>query len=555
MAPGKKHKHHQQLTPRISYAAHPSLSSKSTPVIASPVPTKDDAASVSERIKFLREVQRPKPSSVADLENSMATMKVQSPSRSRIPGSPRPRSWLEGDASGTESRHRARQTMARPKRRTSFPGIRVPTEGSLIDVVMKAMAVNIDYHWEVDHLWMSALPVELKAMLLGYIARLSPPRSLTVENLRTLFASQGTAGIEEATGTDGLDRLDVACSIGRSIRFSDLEALQRTVEKGKGGRAKSRDPSQKPTTSSEPELLDSWDLPDPELPRTISPGLCFPGVTKLALDFPGPQVSWTRLIEFSRHMHHLTHLSLAGWPKPNMSSESAHKEGYANSPASSGSTDRHELNDVLRSFARNTPSLTYLSLSDCHAWFEELASEPAVPSHSRLRFSRTAKADIADAFPTASAQVDKVWASHWRNLQTIDLSQSALLPPGLHTSELASLVEWRRGVKGPLHYGRDSLPQHRQPLPHALMRGGLPEQEIYTVTGPSSIVRDVENREARRRWLTNEIWASSNGKQINQQRHEAGLKVLTVDYGWGRKEVLDAGYSPFEADLVCGAGH
>lgn len=559
MAPGKKNKHYQHLTPRISYVAHPSLLSRSSPASGSPVPTRDDTASVSDKIRISREAaQRQQPPVVGEPDNGMATMRIQPTGRNRTPGPPPPRSWLEGDASGLGTRHRAKQHVARPKHRSCFPGVRVPVQGSLIDVVLKAMAVNIDDHWKNDKFWMSALPVELKAMLLGYIARLGSAESLTTHTLRILFATPDIAISDDgehvpATGADGLDCLDLACSIGRSIRFADLEQLHRSLERGKGGRAKSRGPSGRPTYSNEPELPDSWDLPEPQLPETVTPGLCFPGVTKLALDYPGPNISWTRLIEFSSHMHHIIHLSLAGWPKPNLSSDSTHKEGYRNNPASRESTDCHEMNDALRALARNTPSLTYLSLSDCHSWFQELASEPAMPSFSRSKFSRTAKADIADAFPTNSSLLAKMWTSHWRQLHTVDLSQSAQLPSGLHTAELASLVQWRRGVKGPTHYGRDSLPQHRQLLPHALMRGGLPEQEVYTVTGPSSVVRDVEAREARRRWLTNEIWASSIGKQIKQQRYEAGLKVVSVDYGWGRQEVLNAGYLAFEADMICGA--
>lgn len=173
MAPGKKQKHNISFKPTISYV-HPSLRS-STSQPSSLTPTQDDSASVSDRIQYLRRVQRPSPASVAEVEQDLSTLKIRTPPRGHVPGPPPPRSWISGELSGSGSAQSRKSVILRPNRPDYLPGVEVPGERSLTHLLLKDMAQNIHWHLVYDHVYLSALPVNLKGVLMSYVACYGPP--------------------------------------------------------------------------------------------------------------------------------------------------------------------------------------------------------------------------------------------------------------------------------------------------------------------------------------------------------------------------------------------
>lgn len=171
MALGKKQKRNTSFKPTINYV-HPSLrSSPSQP--SSLTPAQDGSASVSDKIQYLRKVQRPSPSSVAEVEQDLSTLQIRTPPRGHVPGPPPPRSWISGEAPGLATARNSKSIM-RPGRLDYLPGTEMPGGRSLTHLLLKDMAHNAHWHLAYDHIYLSALPVGLKGKLMSYIACYGP---------------------------------------------------------------------------------------------------------------------------------------------------------------------------------------------------------------------------------------------------------------------------------------------------------------------------------------------------------------------------------------------
>jgi hypothetical protein len=99
--------------------------------------------------------------------------------------------------------------------------------------------------------------------------------------------------ISQGQNNDGFFRIDLSGSLGRSVSFKQLIELF-----GKSSQLEEVD-------------AESW-----EESFTRSLRLPASNLTHLSLSHPAPNVSWTRLLSFSKHVPTLTHLSLAHWPVP-----------------------------------------------------------------------------------------------------------------------------------------------------------------------------------------------------------------------------------------------
>lgn len=545
MAPGRKHNNTMSFKPSASYV-HPSLRIDHSQKDLSSSSSRSDSSSVSDRIQYLRKVQRPSTSSVAELEKDTASLKISSPPRSRVPGPAPPPSWISG-ASGSGSRASRQSGISRPTSPAYFPGIDVPPERSLTHMLLKQLAQNIHWHLAYDHIYLSALPVDLKCSLLSYVVSYGPPDGISASQIKTVFTTPEASSLEAATGAEGLNRLDLATSIGRSISFGDLTKLWLASARQRNALKSAVDGSNQESTSPPESWEDSWEMWQPSNPAVVRSNLRFPSVTKLSLAFPGPEATWSHLITFSRHLGQLTHLSLASWPQPTVPFDNALMSDCPDLKRVIAREHGDIACDVIRVISRNTPSLTYLSLADCHAWFSDLCGKYQDQTQARSRATRAPRADVSNAFDDVSQQSNlhhsrnktpSIWSYVWRHLTVLDLSQSKLPPSSMDICSLRALYAGRRW---------------RVDENLFLISGRLSQPEEYTVAGPSAYVKNVARRQEERHWHNNEAACLNLGAHINRERHRAGLKVLDIRYGWDKDELREAGYSREEIWNITGS--
>ncbi|KAM0800956.1 hypothetical protein BDR22DRAFT_776664, partial [Usnea florida] len=287
--------------------------------------------------------------------------------RVRGPAGPAPPvSWLErrGRASGQMigSAHvLLEETSAKTEQ---LPGCFLPNHGSLVHTTLKALAMNWDWHVEYDQYYLATIPVRYKEALLSYIARYSDGGT-DKAGLDVLF--QDDTELEDATGVDGLTHLDLSRSIGHPLKLKQLKDLLGAKKTGLVGDQTSNIESESWDT---PALLDS----PSGLPKFYS-------LTHLSLSHPKTAATWKGLLDLAPHLATVTHLSLAYWPTPTMSPNSA--TAYRESPQgnvsfgassfySSLDNDWSEAASILRRLSRSAYCLKWLDLTGCFPWVQAL---------------------------------------------------------------------------------------------------------------------------------------------------------------------------------------
>lgn len=281
-----------------------------------------------------------------------------------------------------------------------LPGSFLPAHGSLIHTTLKALAVNWDWHVQYDQYYLATIPVRYKEALLSYIARYSDSGT-DKAGLEVLFLDD--TQLEDATGVDSLARLDLSKSIGHPLKLKHLKgilAAKKTVPTGE-------------------EVPDSWDTPD--LLALASPSALprFHSLTHLSLSHPNNAATWKGLLDLAPCLATITHLSLAYWPKPTTSPNSA--TAYRETPQgnvsfgassfySSFDNNWSEAASVLRRLSRSTYCLKWLDLTGCFPWVKALNHD----------------------------QID--WCGAWRALETVKIGQGYL--PGCFQDNAAETA-WR----------------------------------------------------------------------------------------------------------------
>lgn len=374
---------------------HPSLSSSGKPKDAhSLVPSNTlSDNSVNDRIQRLRNSQGVSPSlqgSQVGRPSSQALILGAGPS---LPPSlrrilqlpdvpvPRPRPSLRvtgrarglagpaPPASWTQTAGREPRNVPKPQSGTSakieqLPGSFLPNHGTLLHTTLKALAVNWDWHVQYDQYYLATIPVRYKEALLFYVARYSDS-GMNKAGLEVLFLDESE--LEDATGVEGLSHLDLSTSIGHPLQLKQLKdilAAKKTLPTGE-------EPSNK--------VPDSWDTPD----VLVSPlGLPrFYSLTHLSLSHPNNAATWKALLELAPYLTTITHLSLAYWPKPTMSPNSA--TAYRETPQGTVSVgassfysnldnDWTEAASILRRLGKSTYCLKWLDLTGCFPWVQAL---------------------------------------------------------------------------------------------------------------------------------------------------------------------------------------
>jgi len=424
----------------------------------------------------------------------------------------------------------------RAKPLASFPGIKVPVELSLLHQTLKALAVDFEWHVEFDHTYLWAIPIHIKSLLLSYIVKYGSNEGISVSSLHALFSSQQIDGLSEATGNEGLTRLDLSGSIGRALSLKGLN--------GYWLRNKTKD-----------VILDTPDTWD-SIPVSPSSRLRFPTLTHLSLAYPGPTVSWTDLLTFSHHLGAVTHLSLAHWPTPRLPTVATVAPAAAINIAPDDNCA--DAAHIIKQLSRHTPSLTYLCLDGCPHWWRALRqtlppakAKPRVTRRYEEQFtsSQTPATSLSpqaetrnDAPPTASnhsSPSDSIidWTTTWRHIAHLSLTQSPLPPANINLAFLSTLHKAR---------GHSSVPNSVRVSGMLLWRS-REEAEAYRIVAPvgsgvgSSVRESMEARERRREWCEGEVEAVQVESFVGGLRVRSG-KACGFEHGWGREELVEVGY-------------
>ena len=287
----------------------------------------------------------------------------------RDPGPAAPASWLQWSRHAQANAGRGKNPEAgNINIQAAFKSIvKLPAEGSLAHFALRQMASDWEWYSIYEQNNLCTLPPPLKSLLTTYIAVCAPPNSLTLHGLKTIFFSEGE--VEDGGAGYGVDTLDLSGQIGRLTLPELTKYLSERIAA----------PQEKDAESWEEEA-ESVIVAAPSLSR-------FPHLTRLSLAHPVKDAaSWPQLLNLSKHLNFLTHLSLAYWPTPSITpnSQTARIQGqHGRSIQYSGTDiyaalddDYYEAANILRRFSINTYSLKWLDLSGC-SWIKALTWEPS----------------------------------------------------------------------------------------------------------------------------------------------------------------------------------
>ena len=549
----KKQKQRFNFVSSCSNYVHPSLAVKS-----GPSHSEADAktpASVNARIQHLRRTQG---FSGETLESKglYASQHASLPSgRREAAGPPPPRSWVVGSDSAPYAVSDIDSFDQQRPRLSRLPGVDTPLRGSLLDLGLRSMARNFDWHVAFDHLFLSTLPVELRSQLLSYIA-VHNARGLSRQGLEMLFAQPSVSGFNENIGSADVTRLDLARSVGRSLALTDLQGVWRRRRR------------QRQNGVAREELLNSWDDDDDRSLSSLSleSSLQFPRLTHLSLSHPTRTVSWQDLIIFSKSLGSLTHLCLDFWPRPYLPdmqlAPTYQHESILNNPIAGTSQAKEKEQEaaiILRALSRNTPALRWVSFAGCQAWYDALLPQDNDPvpkladerletrsrdlenvlagSSRRNRLARLEEENMSMKAHEYGRGPD--WNGHWRQVCYVHVGQD-WIPPGLKSDDLAKLVIPRKARSA----NREALRAEPFQLPQ--------DHETYRLSsGSDEVHRSIEEGLQRRRWLLLERMSILLASKVDWKRVTGGLPTAEFDFGWGRQELLEAGY---EEQVVFDAG-
>ncbi|KAL7950241.1 hypothetical protein V8C42DRAFT_309925 [Trichoderma barbatum] len=295
----------------------------------------------------------------------------------RLPaGPPPPRSWIAARSGATQTQLSHSSTMNRCGLADStLPGTYLPAPRSLIDIILRKIAVDWDLHRVFHQYYLYYIPAHLKSALIRWVG-IASPDGLSVHDLR-LILLPSPEYLEETEGDDlseyhttvnaEVNYLDLSGSLGRSVTLKEVSEFLY--------------PSKKQEDSNEPQ--ESWDETDtnPSPPRVLLPNL-----THLSLSLDpqlASEASWRQLLALSSKLTTITHLSLAFWPDPSLTPRArlstittpqGQNIAYGGTNYYSHSLD-HDWSEailVLKMLSRNLYALEFLDLTGCASWFKAL---------------------------------------------------------------------------------------------------------------------------------------------------------------------------------------
>ncbi|EKG15043.1 hypothetical protein MPH_07726 [Macrophomina phaseolina MS6] len=523
-------KHQPNYKPASNYV-HPSLSS------SRPSPSSHAASSspqsVNDRLNQLRREQAP--SSAIDRRNEITetlTTHVTHPAvrhilnlpevaaprprviaRStngrRVPGPSAPQSWLERSRHAPQTQNLGDLPRLWKTLRPRFTE-RLPASRSLVHYTCKALAKNWGPLLEYEQYYLATLPIQLKDILLSYLAIYGPQDGITLETLRLLFLTEQE--LEDATGSDDLVHLDLTGMITKKLTVRDLDRY--ITQRVPAPKTDEISDALRDLWVSEP-VADSWEEAEaeaPVLPKAMH-NVRFPRLTHLSLGYP-QRAQWDQLLALSSHLPTLTHSSLAFWPKPTMT---PHATGVSmasqhvkvslggNNFYSELDNDWQEAANILRRLANNTYCLKWLDLCGCD-WIPALTWGIDNDGLRLRSFPGSPRGDSGD-WDIHHAPPCPDWNGSWGQVTHINISQGWMphnvnairaLPAGMLSCELLSYLRSERGQK---------------------MLESIPATEGQTAP-------------QIRRWIEKESENRNIANNIQSLRKAAKGPYCEFDYGW-----------------------
>lgn len=309
----------------------------------------------------------------------------------------------------------------------TLPGLRLPTERSLLHLAFKALAENWGSFEEEELSYLATLPVKHREAILSYIAHYNP-ESLNYSSIDLLFRND--TELANSTSSEGLTHLDLDSCLGLGIKVTDLKKIFLKEPRAKAVAS---------TASEAADVPESWDSQSAFLSTpTISPR--FPALTHLSLAHPASP-SWRHLLALAPHLATLTHLSLAYWPTPCLTPNSmtAYREtpfgkvdyGASNMYSVSVDRDLSHASNVLRRLSKATYCLKWLDITGCREWtaaLEPVSKQMDTPT-GEIKYSNY-------------VNIGPDFAGAWRGLETVKAGHE-WLPPCLEREG----SEWRQVVE------------------------------------------------------------------------------------------------------------
>ncbi|KAI0841840.1 hypothetical protein F5Y06DRAFT_159945 [Hypoxylon sp. FL0890] len=336
------------------------------------------------------------------------------------PGPPPPRSWI----SLAQSRHAPQDLKADVGghiRHWPLPGAYVPEPHSLVDQILRRMALDWEQQRDWNQFYLYTLPSHLRTALIGYVSELYEPR-LSVKDLRLVLTGPSDELLAEyEVDSPDLNKLngDISCldlsgSVGKSLTLKELSELLHP-----------------PRVVAETDLQDSWDAAEP----VSGPAKLLPNLTRLSLAVdPGnaPAVSWKQLLSLAGKLPTLTHLNLSGWPEPSLTPNAKFAKvasrltgrsvqyGGTGPYSHSLDNDWSEAILILKRLSKSLYSLEYLDLTGCGDWF------PALMKSSDGDFT----VDFVD------------WLGDWGKITTLRLCSGYALSDDSSTDQILRFAGW-----------------------------------------------------------------------------------------------------------------
>ncbi|GAP87281.2 putative tafazzin [Rosellinia necatrix] len=341
------------------------------------------------------------------------------------PGPPPPRSWV----ALSRPQHALPSDIARDGacsgiRHWPMPGTGAPAEGSLVDMILRRIALDWAEQRDWNRFYLYKLPSRLRAALLAHVSEIYSP-GVSVTDLRLVL----TGPSEEELAEYGLEPpdvntlnsdvfyLDLTSSLGKSLHLKELHEFLFG--------------SRKVAVPTKDSVQDSWDAPVP-IPGPVD---LLPNLTHLSLAIDPNStlsVSWKQLLTLSGKLAQLTQLSLAGWPEPSLTPNA--KLAKFISPTTGRSVQysgtgpySHTLDGdwteailVLKRLSRLLYSLEYLDLTGCCDWARALREE------SDGEFT----VDFVD------------WAGDWGKITTLRLNSGYGLTDDSPNTEVLRFADW-----------------------------------------------------------------------------------------------------------------
>lgn len=318
---------------------------------------------------------------------------------------------------------------------------RLPRRGSLRYLALKTLArgwvrlVREGVVWPGD---LEFLETGLKSVLLTYLGRVGV--EVRKDDLDVLF--------RESDSTD-LKRLDFTGLVGKSLSLRDISRFlshpKRARDYHESENIETEDILQHGEAIAD-KAFETWEeeanLNEAQLTTRTVGGSAFIHLTHLSLANPGPNVSWSDLLELAPKLNLLTHLSLANWKTPLLrrntlvqAVSSVQQSNLMNLPSQANEHDRKDWDEpahVLRALSRSTYSLEWLDLEGCNSWLPALA----VGYNSLGSLADARPTSATNSVSSSSSEEDALWRhgmivqakgpdwnGSWRKLRYVNISQ------------------------------------------------------------------------------------------------------------------------------------